>query len=91
MRLLQGKGMRSDTFRTIEKGAEAKAFRTTEKGAETKAFRTTEKGSEAKAFRTIEALMDCIERLMALLRESVKADEAQRIYREFFGNGDLSG
>ena len=36
--------------------------------------------------RTIETLMDCIERLMALLKETVKAEEAKAIYDEFFGN-----
>lgn len=35
--------------------------------------------------RTIEILLDMLERLMALLRETAKAEEAQAIYEEFFG------
>ena len=35
--------------------------------------------------RTIETLMDCIERLLAILRETVNAEKAQEIYDEFFG------
>lgn len=37
------------------------------------------------AAKTIEILMDCIERLMALLRETIAAEQAQKIYDEFFG------
>lgn len=35
--------------------------------------------------RTIETLMDCIERLMEILRETVNAEKAQAVYDEFFG------
>lgn len=34
---------------------------------------------------TIEVLLDMVERLMALLRDTVRAEEAQAIYDEFFG------
>lgn len=36
--------------------------------------------------RTIEILLDVLDRLMALLRETAKAEEAQAIYDEFFGS-----
>ena len=35
--------------------------------------------------RTIETLIDFIERLMELLKETAKAEEAQEIYKQFFG------
>ena len=33
----------------------------------------------------IEALLDCIEKLMKLLRETREKEKAEEIYREFFG------
>ena len=36
--------------------------------------------------RTIEILLDALDRLMALLLETAKAEEAQAIYDEFFGS-----
>ena len=42
-------------------------------------------GGSADALKTVEILLDCIERLMDVLRETVKAEEAERIYAEFFG------
>ncbi len=43
------------------------------------------RGLSVDALRTIETLMDCIERLMEILRETVSAEKAQEIYDEFFG------
>ena len=37
------------------------------------------------AFKTIETLMDCIEKLLSLLKETAAAEQAQQIYDEFFG------
>lgn len=34
----------------------------------------------------VETLLDCIERLLALLRETRAKEQAQEIYDEFFGN-----
>ena len=36
-------------------------------------------------FRIIETLMDCIEQLLALLKETAAAEQARKIYDEFFG------
>ena len=33
----------------------------------------------------VEILLDCIERLMDLLRKTKAAEEAEKIYQEFFG------
>jgi hypothetical protein len=41
--------------------------------------------------RTIDTLMDCIERLMDLLRETINAEQAREIYEEFFGKDIHSG
>lgn len=40
---------------------------------------------------TIETLMDCIERLLELLRKTTQKEQAEAIYREFFGEGIQDG
>ena len=35
--------------------------------------------------QTIETLLDCIERLLDLLRDTAQKEQAEAIYQEFFG------
>ena len=50
-----------------------------------KANDMSENMSAVATAETIETLMDCIERLLELLRKTAQKEQAEAIYREFFG------
>lgn len=56
-----------------------------------KASDMNENMSTVATTETIETLMDCIERLLDLLRKTAQKEQAEAIYQEFFGEGIQDG